>query len=326
MATLFVDRAGAELRLDGRALALYQDGERQRTVPLALLDRIVARGELLLDTSVISAAASAGISLLFLSGRTTRRIAIVLGAPHHDARIRLRQFAAERDDAFRAGAAAALVRAKLRRQLRLIQRAQAERPDLRKPLTDAARTLAQCLCDAESGGAPERLRGLEGAGSAAYFGGFTRLFAPELAFTGRNRRPPRDPVNAALSLSYTLLHHEAVATAYGCGLDPYIGFFHRPAFARESLACDLIEPFRPAADAWVLDMFRSRRLRAEDFSLDKGACLLKKAGRGRFYESWAGYAHGTRTRLRRFCRRIVRALPEGLWDDGEPATDEEDAF
>jgi CRISPR-associated protein Cas1 len=309
MATLYVDRPGTELRLDGGALAIYQDGERRRTVPLALIERAVLRGDVRLSSQVLAAAAQSGVSLLFLSGRVSRRVAIVLGPPHNDARIRLAQFAAAADPDFKRTATRALVCAKLRRQLRHLRHAIAQRPDARKPLTDAIATLERCLDAAAGANEPDALRGLEGAGSAAYFPGLASLFAPELDFTGRNRRPPRDPVNAALSLAYTLLHHEAVAAAYACGLDPYVGFLHEPSFGRESLACDLVEPLRPGADAWVRDMFRSRRLRAEDFRSDKGACLLGKAGRARFYESWQGFARAERKRLRRYARQLVRALP-----------------
>ena len=97
---------------------------------------------------------------------------------------------------------------------------------------------------------------------------------------GRNRRPPRDPVNACLSLAYTLLHFEAVRMAHAAGLDPLLGFYHRPAFGRESLACDLIEPLRPAVDEWIWQQFSPGPLRPEHFSPDKGACLLGKTGRG----------------------------------------------
>ncbi|GAB4180365.1 MAG: CRISPR-associated endonuclease Cas1 [Rhodocyclaceae bacterium] len=329
MATLFIDRAGTDLRMDGGALAIYQDGERQRTVPLALLGRAVLRGDVRLSARVLTVAAEAGVSLLFLSARASRRVAIVLGPPHNDARIRLAQFAAALDPAFKLATVRALVRAKLRRQSRHLREALLHRPDLRKPLVDAAASIERCIDSAADAPDAAVLRGLEGAGSAAYFPGLASLFAPELGFRGRNRRPPRDPVNAALSLAYTLLHHEAVAAAYGCGLDPYVGFLHEPSFGRESLACDLVEPLRPAADAWVREMFRGRSLRAEDFRDDKGACLMGKAGRARFYENWQGFARGERKRLRRYCAQLVRALPgAAARENGTPAFEaaEEEAF
>jgi CRISPR-associated protein Cas1 len=153
------------------------------------------------------------------------------------------------------------------------------------------------------------VRGLEGAAAAAYFAALATVFPPALNFTGRNRRPPRDPVNACLSLGYTLLHFEAVRACHGAGLDPLLGFFHDPAYGRESLACDLIEPLRPRLDAWVWGLFRNRLLRAEQFVTDKGACLLNKSGRQVFYASYEVFVPKLRRYLRQQAYRLARELP-----------------
>jgi CRISPR-associated protein Cas1 len=132
------------------------------------------------------------------------------------------------------------------------------------------------------------VRGHEGAAARLYWSALTGAFAPSLEFTGRNRRPPRDPVNAALSLAYTIATFEAGAQAQRRGLDPMIGFLHAPSFGRESLACDLIEPLRPRIDGWVEGLFRERRMRREHFSSDPdGARVMGKAGRQAFYEGLA---------------------------------------
>jgi CRISPR-associated protein Cas1 len=69
-------------------------------------------------------------------------------------------------------------------------------------------------------------------------------------------------------------------------------------------------------------MFRSRALRPEHFTLDKGACLLQKTGRARFYERFEEFLHPAANRLRGYCRLLARtlrsqapALPEA--DEGE---------
>jgi CRISPR-associated protein Cas1 len=328
MATLFLDRADLEVRIVDGALALYENGSRSSTVPLKLVDRVVIQGaRTRLDSGVLLKLAEAGAATLLLSPRAGRQVAIVLGPAHNDAAVRLAQSRRVMDDAFCARWAAQLVRAKLHRQHRLLQTAEARRPDARKPLFDARRGVADALAGlaAEPDPACVRLRGLEGSAARAYFGGFTALFAPELGFTGRNRRPPRDPVNACLSLAYTLLHFDAVRAAHAVGLDPLLGFYHRPAFGRESLACDLVEPLRPLADEWVWQLFRTGRLRAENFSPDKGACLLGKAGRGHFYAAWEGFAALPRRWLRQRCAMLARELRR----EGEPwlqAFEDDEAF
>lgn len=138
------------------------------------------------------------------------------------------------------------------------------------------------------------------------------MLPPALGFTGRNRRPPRDPANAVLSLAYTLLHFEAVRAGHAAGLDPYIGFYHRPSFARASLASDLIEPLRPWLDQHLWRLFAERVLRPEHFTLDRGACLLGKAGRERFYPCYETLIRPARRALRRSARHLAVALARGL--------------
>jgi CRISP-associated protein Cas1 len=155
----------------------------------------------------------------------------------------------------------------------------------------------------------ERLRGIEGAGASAYFGGFTQLFAPALEFTARNRRPPRDPVNACLSLGYTLLHFEAVTACHGAGLAPFIGFYHEPAYGRESLACDLVEPLRPRVDEWAWELFSSKTLRSDHFTSEQqNGCLLDKTGRKLFYAEYERFIPPLRKLLRRFAGSSARRL------------------
>jgi len=146
----------------------------------------------------------------------------------------------------------------------------------------------------------EQLRGYEGSGAAAYFKAYCQLFAPSLQFNSRQRRPPPDPVNACLSLGYTLMHFDAVKGCHESGLDPFIGFFHDPAFGRESLACDFIEMLRAELDSFVWRLFRERILRPESFSGENGKVLLNKSGRQRFYAEYELFARPIRRLLRRY--------------------------
>lgn len=314
MATLLLDRSQLELRSEADALVLYEGGERRGTVPLKLVDRVIIQGSRTrLDSGVLLRLAEAGATTLLLSPRNSRRVALVLGPAHNDAAIRLAQSQRVSDQEFCAQWALDLVRSKLRRQRRFLEQARVERPDARKPLHDSLETL-QGIEDrltsvtADLSEPLAHLRGAEGAAARAYFSGMCALFAPGLGFTGRNRRPPRDPVNACLSLAYTLLHADAVRAAHIAGLDPMLGFYHRPAFGRESLASDLIEALRPLADLWVWENFRSRTLREDHFTSDKGSCLLGKAGRERFYAEWERFAGTPRRWLRQRCARLARKL------------------
>ena len=111
-----------------------------------------------------------------------------------------------------------------------------------------------------------------------------------------------------LSLGYTLLHAEAVLALYGAGLDPFIGFDHALDFGRESLACDLVEPLRVEVDQHALMLFRSEKLRPEDFSSTQSGCLLGKAGRARFYAEWEALAARLRKLLAESVSDVANAI------------------
>jgi CRISP-associated protein Cas1 len=310
--TLYLDRRNCTLELEGRVIGVYVDGQRELSVPTHLLERIVLRSNVTLGSSVLPRLAAAGVSVIAFGGRLGRQHACVLGSVHNDAARRIGQLRAYDDPAFRTAWTRRLVLGKVRGQRRLIARALVQRPDQRHPLTKALQGEDRALLRIRSEPALgiAQLRGIEGAAAASFFEGYTQLFAPALGFTGRNRRPPRDPVNAALSLGYTLLHADAVHAVHTAGLDPMIGFFHELDFGRASLASDLIEPLRPQVEQWVWDLFRSEWLRPEHFAREGDACLLGKAGRGHFFSAYERFARPRRRLLRRWCARLAGALSE----------------
>ncbi len=325
MSTLVLDKPELELRCDGAALALYEGGERRGTVPLALLERVVLLGSRIrLDSGVLARLGEAGVALAVLGRRGGQRLALALGPRHNDAALRLAQCAAALDAQTSLAYARDLIRAKLRAQRRTLTRMLATRADCRKPLTDALGALADIEASLAVAADAAAIRGCEGAAAAAHFRALAAVFPPSLGFCGRNRRPPRDPVNAALSLGYTLLHFDAVRACHVAGLDPLIGFYHRAAFGRESLACDLIEPLRPRLDEWVWDRFRGRTLREDHFATSAAGCQLQKAGRARFYADYERAARPWRRWLRSRCALLARGFRERgspLLGDGDDAGD-----
>jgi CRISPR-associated protein Cas1 len=129
-----------------------------------------------------------------------------------------------------------------------------------------------------------------------YFADFSGMIKPdegvkaaELAFDfeGRNRRPPRDPVNALLSLGYSLLAKDLTVACYAVGFDPYVGFYHQPRFGRPALALDLMEPFRPLiADSAVLTAVNTGMVTPQDFVRVGGSVALTTAGRKAFFRAY----------------------------------------
>lgn len=310
MATLYLDRRDLVLELTtGRLRVRHPDG-RVQDVPLALLERVVITATTQLDSSLLAALGAAGVAVLILNPRSTERVAFLLGRPHNDLRVRLGQYRLLDNPDWVGAWSQRLVQAKLVAQRRLLRNAMALRAQARFPLHKGIQALDGALARCAEATAPAILRGIEGAAAAAYFAAFAALLPAGLDFDGRNRRPPRDPVNALLSLTYTLLHFEAVRAAYAVGLDPYLGFYHRPAFARESMASDLLEPLRPRADHFVWRLLAEGTLRADHFSRQGDACLLGKAGRGHFYAAYETFAAPQRRLLRRHCRVVAQKMRE----------------
>ncbi|WP_416669159.1 type I-D CRISPR-associated endonuclease Cas1d [Egbenema bharatensis] len=175
------------------------------------------------------------------------------------------------------------VRGKLKNYRNALMRSQREY-DL--PLQTAITRIEQVLEPISRTAAIDSLRGLEGAGSAAYFGSFGQLIRAEgFSFEARRRRPPTDPVNALLSFGYALLLHDVQSAINIVGFDPYLGYLHTAQYGRPSLALDLMEEFRPlVVDAMVLAALNRRVLTPADFGLEplSGAVSLSEEGRRTF--------------------------------------------
>ncbi len=313
MSTLYVDRKNMELRTSGGALEFYESDGKRGSVPLAQLERVVFRGQVRLSTSVLGALAESGVGVLSLSGRHNRHLSTMVGRPHNDVVRRIGQFDAYLDRSARVEWSRDIVQKKIYSQRRFLQKALTQRPDKRFLLTRGIKHLDGILQQVSVTGNSMDiggLRGLEGAAAASYFKGFCTLFPPSVSFTGRNRRPPRDPVNACLSLGYTLLHFEAVINCHEVGLDPLLGMFHEPAYGRESLAADMIEPLRAHIDEWVWELFRTRTLDVRSFKRDGDTVLLGKNARHTFYSHYRLLNQALTRLLRRQMRVVAKQFEE----------------
>ena len=235
---------------------------------------------------------------------------------------RLAQFhyAAKPEEALRH--ARTFVHGKIRNQRTMLMRNHA----LVAPVTATERLkyAAQSALEAENIG---ELLGIEGAAALAYFENFSGMIklgessvdeailesagapgktdAPVAAtavrtkrdaagqqfftfdFTRRNRRPPRDAVNALLSLGYSLLARDCTIAAHAVGFDPYVGFYHQPRFGRPALALDIMEEFRPLiADSVALTLINNRVIGPADFVRAGDAVNLSADGRKRFFNAY----------------------------------------
>lgn len=202
--------------------------------------------------------------------------------------LRRDQFRRADDPLFCLYVAREIVATKIRNQRTMIQRNHLEPPALAlgrlKALADHAR----------EAGSIETLLGIEGTAARVYFEQFAGMIkveegdeVPSFDFRHRNRRPPRDPVNALLSLAYSVLTKDLVFICATVGFDPFLGFYHQPRFGRPALALDLMEGFRPLlADSTVLTAINARMVSARDFVRVGNSVALTASGRKGFLRAY----------------------------------------
>lgn len=314
MGTLYIDRKGYHIKLDGESIAFYLDGKREGIVPIRPLDRVIIAGNNTVETSVLNKLADNGSNVIFLSGRGLQYRGILTGRLHNNGILRVKQYEKSMNKEFALAVSKEIIIEKIKYQSEFLGDAikitGAE--NLKATICNVFGVLENIVEGIASGcDAIENLRGYEGAASNAYFSAFTELFPESLGFNARTRRPPKDPVNAMLSLCYTLLHYEAVREIQVAGLDPTIGFYHCFDYGRESLACDLIEPFRPGADRFVWEMFRDGKWNRGDFIQENEGVYLKKDARKEFYPVYEEWAEAVRKDIARKVRDISARIMDG---------------
>lgn len=282
---LVAQQEGVKIGVRGLALHVTdRDGNTARQIPLADVESLAIIGSIQLSTQALHTLAEKNIPVAFMS-TAGRLIAIVDPLDSVTAAVRKAQVR-ELDKPERTlELARALVTSKIVNQRVLLMRNAEGLPG-----TIADELLLQSERAANSPSI-DALRGHEGQAAALYFEHFARMLrtalADEFDRNGRQRRPPPDPVNATLSMAYTMLAHECVSALRLARLEPTIGAFHTCRPGRPALALDLMEPFRPLiADSVTLRLFNRGELDAGHFLRTPSGCVLSEHGRRAFFDAW----------------------------------------
>ena len=286
--TLYVTSEGAWLRKDGENVVLEVEKNERARLPIHMLGGIVCFGHAVMTPALMGHCAASGISISFLSMHG-RFLARVEGPVAGNVLLRREQYRRSDDPAACALLVRHLLAGKIHNQRAVLRRAlrdhgESYTPLVTQQLKEAQQSLGHILDRLLREQSVDVLRGLEGDAARRYFEVFDRLIRvsePDLRFCGRNRRPPRDRVNALLSFLYTLVTHDCRSALETTGLDPAVGFLHRDRPGRPSLALDLAEEFRPVvADRLALSLINRRQLTARDFIVgETGAVTLKDDAR-----------------------------------------------
>ncbi len=267
--TLFVTLENVWLGKDGETVVVRLGKETKIRVPLHNLDGIVCLGwDISCSAPLMAACAEAGVTLSFCNPNG-RFQAAVRGFTSGNVLLRREQFRWADNPERCLSVARNCVTAKIANQRSVLQRALRDHGNAeRTPILEAAIwRLAEYVKMAGRTHDLEVLRGIEGEAAASYFGVFDRLITVgDFRFTTRNKRPPKDPVNALLSFLYAMLAHDCRSACEAVGLDPQVGFLHKDRPGRASLALDLMEEFRPVlVDRLVLSLINRQQVTPEDF-------------------------------------------------------------
>jgi CRISPR-associated protein Cas1 len=273
---LYIKDQGATLGKSGDELTVKSRQAVLQRVKLIDTSQVSVFGNVQITAQALRELAAAGIPLCHFSYGGWFH-AVTVGMVHKNVELRIAQFATAADPGRSLALARQFVLGKIKNCRTLLRRHLEENQgrEVLDQLTSLMRK-AEATTDAAS------LLGMEGMAAKEYFAGFARLLhgGEEFNIEGRNRRPPRDPVNSLLSFVYALLVKEWTLSLYATGFDPLLGFYHRPRYGRPSLALDLAEEFRPlVADSTVLTLVNNGEVTPSSFVRRAGAVALTDAGR-----------------------------------------------
>ena len=276
--TLYVNTPGSYLRLDNDTLRVEVERETRLRVPLHHLQGVVCFGAMGVSPPLMFRLADERIALVLLddNGRFKARLE---GATSGNVLLRRAQHQRATERTFTLDTARSFVAGKVKntRQVLLRGARDTRQADEAARLTRAADDLAATLRALPGATDLDVLRGLEGEAARQYFGVFSLLVRPEarghFAMDGRNRRPPRDRLNALLSFLYAMWMNDCRSALEACGLDPQVGFLHALRPGRAALALDLMEEFRPWADRLALSLINREQLAGGDFAEREGGAV-----------------------------------------------------
>lgn len=284
---LVIDHKETTVRHASGALRLERPTETPKTVPIQMLEQVVVYGNPLIEASVWRALADAGVPTTLVDLHGKQQVAFLGAGLATQLPNRRMQHRCADDVQKHLAVARYMVEQKLLSYALPLQRLSElyAVPPVR--ITSFQSKIQQTLVKLPSANNLNSLTGLEGQIAASWF---ALLVEPlvQWGFVGRNRQPPRDPVNALLSLGYTLMLGEVRQAVLQAGFDPALGFLHLDYPGRESLPLDVLETFRASVDTLVLEWLQQTPLDKSSFYYREAeGCRLSKAARPAFYGAWA---------------------------------------
>lgn len=297
MPNLIINGSHLGVRREARRLILQRPKDdlheaKSLTVPLTDVERVTVVGHPGIPVSVFQRLMRENIPVSFVSEKGR-----FYGTLHTDSDLnaarRILQYDQYNQPEARLKCARKIITSKLRNQRRVLQRLAANRAlTERVKQVSALDQLKQYRRQAGQAGSLDTLRGIEGQAAALYFDRLARFFPENTPFNGRSRRPPRDPANALLSWTYTIVRSEIDVALRLHGLDPGLGCLHEISPGTPALSLDLLEPLRaPVCDLLVLSIFNHSILKPNDFhrTVEDGGTYLNEDAKKQFFFTYESH-------------------------------------
>lgn len=290
--TLYITSTDKYLSLDGENIVVSQNKQECARIPLHNIEAVITYGYNGVSPALLGKCAENNINLTFMT-RNGRFLANVVGPYCGNVVLRKTQYRCSDNEDFCTDISKNIILGKLYNSRWVIERATRDYPnslDVIK-LKKVSQQIKSAMNNLSSCQNTEEIRGVEGEGASRYFSVFDDLILQQkddFIFNGRNRRPPKDMVNAMLSFAYTLLTSMVTSALYSVGLDPYVGYLHKERPGRTSLSLDMVEELRAVfADRFVLTMINKKIIQKSDFIIkENGAVIFTDEGKKKFIQSW----------------------------------------
>lgn len=286
MAFLYVTEQGGVLKKSGQRLILEKGGDRLLEILASKIDGILIFGNVQVTTQALHLLFHHDIEMALLSKRG-RLLGQLTSPVTKNIDLRKAQYARSEDPIFVLNFSRSIVKGKFANCLEFLREFRHNHRD--SDLDEEISGLVDLSSKVDSQEDLASILGLEGAVARLYFQGFSKMIRHSFHFEGRKRRPAPDPVNALLSLGYTMVYNEISSLLDGMGFDPYMGFYHQPRYGHATLASDLMEEFRtPLTERFTLYLINNRVFKQEHFSshAPSGGIYLRDAPRKRYFAEY----------------------------------------
>lgn len=287
--TLYITTPESYLSKDGENVVVSVKQQEVFRISVLNIEAIVTFGYMGASPGLMSLCAERGIGLTFLSPNG-RFISRIQGQVRGNVLLRKAQYNIADDVSKSTMIARICIAGKIQNYRNVLRRYERDYGEVEE-IENAVNIMDRAKRNVLNAISKEQIRGLEGDAATCYFSVFSKLIINQNAdfpFSGRNRRPPKDAVNAMLSLAYTLLTNDVTSALETVGLDPYVGFLHTIRPGRTSLALDIVEELRAyLGDRFVLTLINRKQICSSDFLYqgDKGVVLTEN-GRKTFLTAW----------------------------------------